>query len=79
MWLAHLLIPFHLLNNFIPIPLSLKALGCILYALCYLLHPFQDMGSLGILSAKIKFPEAPVAPEVQTLLMRMLDVSKYNY
>ena len=33
------------------------------------------MGSLGILSAKIKFPEAPVAPEVQTILLRMLDVS----
>ena len=60
--------------------LSLKALGCILYALCYLLHPFQDMGSLGILSAKIKFPEAPVAPEVQTILLRMLDVStRYLY
>ena len=25
------------------------ALGCILYALCFLTHPFQDAGSLGIL------------------------------
>jgi hypothetical protein len=77
--MAHLLFHVHLFDHLILIPLCLKALGCILYALCYLLHPFQDMGSLGILSAKIKFPEAPVAPEVQTLLMRMLDVSQSNY
>jgi hypothetical protein len=56
------------------LPLSLQALGCILYTLCFLLHPFQDAGSLGILSAKIKFPEAPIAPEVKVVLMRMLDV-----
>jgi hypothetical protein len=51
-----------------------QALGCILYTMCFLLHPFQDAGSLGILSAKIKFPEAPIAPEVKLVLMRMLDV-----
>lgn len=51
-----------------------QALGCILYTMCFLLHPFQDAGSLGILSAKIKFPEAPIAPEVKLVMMRMLDV-----
>jgi hypothetical protein len=55
-----------------------QALGCILYTLCFLAHPFQDMGSLGILSARISMPaNVPLAPEVTTMLMRMLDVSQH--
>jgi serine/threonine protein kinase len=52
------------------------ALGCILYALCFLVHPFQDAGSLGILSAKIQIPShSSVHPDVHVILLRMLDVS----
>lgn len=29
-----------------------QALGCVLYAVCYLKNPFQDAGNLGILNAK---------------------------
>jgi len=52
------------------------ALGCILYALCYLNHPFQNVGSLGILSAKLQFPAvSTVSPDTIILIQRMLDVS----
>eukprot|EP01038_Epipyxis_sp_PR26KG_P007941 gene7941-10775_t len=51
------------------------ALGCILFALCYLVHPFQDAGSLGILSGKYNFPKTSAIPEdAQTLIQRMLDI-----
>ena len=44
--------------------------------MCYFLHPFQDMGSLGILNAKIVFNEnVPIASDIKTLILRMLDVS----
>ncbi|CBN78307.2 conserved unknown protein (Partial), partial [Ectocarpus siliculosus] len=36
------------------------ALGCILYAVCYLKNPFQDAGNLGILNAKIRIPDDSV-------------------
>jgi serine/threonine protein kinase len=50
------------------------ALGCIFYSICFLSHPFQDCGSLGILNAKINIPKyTHIPPEAQTLLMRMLD------
>lgn len=50
------------------------ALGCIFYAICFLSHPFQDCGGLGILNAKITIPKSsPIPPEAETLLMRMLD------
>ena len=29
-----------------------QALGCVLYAVCYLKNPFQDAGNLGILNAR---------------------------
>ena len=52
------------------------ALGCVLYALCFLSHPFQDAGTLGILNAKINFPASSSIPEdARTLILRMLDVS----
>lgn len=52
------------------------ALGCVLYALCYLAHPFPDGSSLSILGAKVTFPpDKPSIPaDVNTLIMRMLDV-----
>ncbi|CAM9129504.1 unnamed protein product [Scytosiphon promiscuus] len=33
------------------------ALGCVLYAVCYLKNPFQDAGNLGILNARIRIPD----------------------
>lgn len=54
------------------------ALGCIYYALCFLTHPFQDAGSLGILGAKINMPPSEqVSRESRSLITRMLDVSQH--
>lgn len=50
------------------------ALGCILYAMVFLVHPFQDAGSLGILGAKITFPaSAPASHAIKETILRMLD------
>lgn len=51
------------------------ALGCIFYALCFLKHPFQDVGSLAILQAKYSLPsEHTVSTDAIEFLQRMLDV-----
>lgn len=51
------------------------ALGCVFFALCFLKHPFQDVGSLGILAGKYTIPaHAPVSEDAITILKRMLDV-----
>ena len=57
------------------------ALGCIFYALCYLTHPFQDAGPLGILNAKMApYPmEASCIPETSNIMIqRMCDVSRIS-
>lgn len=57
----------------------IQALGCIFYAICYLTHPFQDCGPLGILNGKI--PPRPldctdqIPQNCDVLIERMLDVS----
>lgn len=52
------------------------ALGCIFYALCFLSHPFQDAGSLGILAGRLKMPNHFSVPEeARTLVTLMIDVS----
>ncbi len=52
------------------------ALGCILYALCFLKHPIQDAGPLGILSAKIVFPtNSTFSEDTHAFILTMLDVS----
>lgn len=52
------------------------ALGCIFYAIAFLKHPFQDMGSLGILAGRVNIPkDSPVSEDAHILLKRMLDVS----
>jgi serine/threonine protein kinase len=54
------------------------ALGCILYAISFLSHPFQDAGSLVILSAKISMPnDSTIGDDAKTLITRMLDVSRH--
>lgn len=50
------------------------ALGCILYAISFLKHPFQDIGGLGILSCNVQYPnDHPVSEESKVLMKRMLD------
>ena len=50
------------------------ALGCILYAISFLKHPFQDIGGLGILSCNVHYPnDPPVSEESKILMKRMLD------
>ncbi len=34
------------------------ALGCILYVLCLLRHPFETSSNLAIINSKIKFPKS---------------------
>lgn len=46
------------------------ALGCMLYALAFLKHPFQDNGPLAILSGKYKLPSSPVYPLPITTAIR---------
>jgi hypothetical protein len=56
-----------------------QALGCILFALAYLTHPFQDAGSLGILNGKYTIPKNTSLPEeIGVLITRMLDVRTYS-
>lgn len=53
------------------------ALGCVFFALAYLKHPFQDMGSLAILAAKYTIPpEGVISEDAVTILRRMLDVRR---
>lgn len=55
------------------------ALGCIFYTLCFLQHPFQDAGNLGILSAKVNIPHAQnVSSDFIAFVMYMLDVSYFT-
>lgn len=54
------------------------ALGCILYAICFLAHPFQDGSTLSILNAKIVFPaNSPFSADMHTFILRMLDVRNW--
>jgi cyclin G-associated kinase len=56
------------------------ALGCMLYAMCFLLHPFGDGSTLGILNAKVNFPaDSPFDPNtMHALILRLLDVSSLS-
>ena len=52
------------------------ALGCMLFAICFLVHPFADGSSLGILNGKVHFPDhSSFNPEtMHALILRLLDV-----
>ena len=57
------------------INIPIQALGCLYYALCFLSHPFQDAGNLGILGAKVTIPKDDnVSADAKSLIPRMLDV-----
>lgn len=56
------------------------ALGCIFYALCFLKHPFQDVGPLGIIAGKYTIPPAAtVSSDAMEFLRLMLDVSACSH
>ena len=48
------------------------ALGCILYSLCYIDHPFKDSSSLQILNAAYTIPVTPSHPSSVQRLIRAL-------
>jgi serine/threonine protein kinase len=51
------------------------ALACILYTLCYLIHPFQDVGGLGIVNARITCPnESHIPEDMKVLILLMFDM-----
>lgn len=38
---------------------DLWMLGCVLYTMCYFIHPFVDASAVGISAATFKFPNYP--------------------
>lgn len=44
-------------NYYIGAPVDIWALGCILYTLCYMRHPFEDGAKLRILNANYSLPQ----------------------
>eukprot|EP01039_Chlorochromonas_danica_P000800 gene800-868_t len=51
------------------------ALGCVFFALTFLKHPFQDVGSLAIIAGKYTIPkDSPLTEDGHVFLKRMLDI-----
>lgn len=51
------------------------ALGCLFFSLAFLKHPFQDVGSLGIIAGKYSIPaDSPLSEDGHDFLRRMLDI-----
>lgn len=47
-------------SNFpVGLPVDVWALGCILYMLCYMKHPFEDSAKLRIINANYTLPPDP--------------------
>lgn len=46
-------------NHYIGPPVDLWALGCILYTLCYMRHPYEDSAKLRIINANYTLPPDP--------------------
>ncbi|XP_074031874.1 LOW QUALITY PROTEIN: cyclin-G-associated kinase [Leptinotarsa decemlineata] len=46
-------------NYYVGTPVDIWALGCILYILCYMKHPFEDSAKLRILNANYTIPPDP--------------------
>ncbi|OQV17255.1 Cyclin-G-associated kinase [Hypsibius exemplaris] len=64
-----------LYNNY-PIneKLDVWALGCCLYVLCYMVHPFEDSAKLRILNAKYTFPPSRTFEVFNDLIARLLKI-----
>lgn len=43
-------------NYFVGTPVDVWALGCILYTLCFMRHPFEDSAKLRIINANFSLP-----------------------
>lgn len=46
-------------NYFVGTPVDIWALGCILYTLCFMRHPFEDSAKLRIMNANYSIPADP--------------------
>lgn len=46
-------------NYYVGTPVDTWALGCILYILCYMKHPFEDSSKLRIINANYTLPPDP--------------------
>lgn len=44
-------------NYVIGQPQDIWALGCVLYQMCFMVHPFEDSAKLRIINAKYTIPE----------------------
>eukprot|EP00351_Strombidinopsis_sp_SopsisLIS2011_P001674 CAMPEP_0116875604 /NCGR_PEP_ID=MMETSP0463-20121206/7635_1 /TAXON_ID=181622 /ORGANISM="Strombidinopsis sp, Strain SopsisLIS2011" /LENGTH=78 /DNA_ID=CAMNT_0004521553 /DNA_START=507 /DNA_END=743 /DNA_ORIENTATION=+ len=53
--------PPEMIDKYMKYPVNTKAdiwmLGCVIFGLCYNLHPFQDESRLSICNAKYFFPQ----------------------
>ncbi|GAV08591.1 hypothetical protein RvY_18256-2 [Ramazzottius varieornatus] len=54
--------------------LDIWALGCVLYALCYQVHPFEDSAKLRIINAKYTFPPSRTYDIFNDLISRLLTI-----
>lgn len=46
-------------NFHVGLPVDIWALGCILYVLCYMKHPYEDSAKLRIINANYTLPSDP--------------------
>ena len=56
---------------------AIQAFGCMLYFAAFWVHPFEEAGNLGILSARYKAPDARAAgysEDLNELIRRCLQV-----
>jgi hypothetical protein len=79
-WVSHhLLTASHLSSNAAALVLGIQALGCMLYFTAFWVHPFEEAGNLGILSARYKAPDACKAgysEDLNELIRRCLQVGE---
>ncbi|KAK4875159.1 hypothetical protein RN001_011581 [Aquatica leii] len=62
-------------NYFIGPPVDIWALGCILYTLCYMRHPFEDGAKLRIINANYTLPQDQKYTPFYTIIKSCLQVS----
>jgi len=63
--LASFLFPGEIFNHYF----NQKALGCLLYNICYYISPFETTGQLAILNGKYDMPEYPLySNEIKNLI-----------
>ncbi|KAF5274004.1 hypothetical protein FQA39_LY01119 [Lamprigera yunnana] len=65
-------------NYYIGPPVDIWALGCILYTLCYMRHPFEDGGKLRIVNANYVIPQDQKYVPFQNTIKLCLQISPLN-